>query len=542
MVEKKIVTFGDDARKSVAEGARILSQIVSVTLGPKGRAVMIGRGNSVVTTKDGVSVAKEIVLKDSLQNVGAQLLREIASQTADLSGDGTTTAVVLGEEILRLGMKAVVAGADVSALKKGLELALDSACNAVREMGSKVETNERLAQVATISANNDPEIGSIIAKAIQEIGKEGVISIGESKSIETNLEVVKGMQFSKGYVSPYFVNDSEKSVCAFSDAFLLLVGKKISGVTGLVKFIERFSEEKGSRPLLIVAEDIESEAIAMLVLNKVKGGLPLCAVKAPDFGDRRTQKLEDLAILTGATVVSSDVGLSLEEVDISVLGRAGKVRVSKDETVVVDGLGDSVRLEERCEQIRMELGNADSSYEREALAERLSKLQDGVAVIHVGAATEAEARERKDRIEDALHATRAALSSGVVAGGGVALIRAVPSLDKLLKEVSHDVAVGVRIIRQACFAPATQIASNCGENGSLISGKIYDSSDPNWGYNGLTNEFGNLFDMAVIDPVAVVVVALSKAVSVASLVLTSGCVVTDANEEAEEDDLAEAAY
>ncbi|WP_108624176.1 chaperonin GroEL [Candidatus Similichlamydia epinepheli] len=542
MVEKKIVTFGDEARSSIAEGARILSQIVSVTLGPKGRAVMIGRGNSVIATKDGVSVAKEIVLKDSLQNVGAQLLREIASQTADLSGDGTTTAVVLGNDILRLGMKAVVAGADVSCLKKGLELALDSACRSIREMGMEVETSERLEQVATISANNDPEIGAIIAKAIQEIGKEGVISIGESKSIETNLEVVKGMQFAKGYVSPYFVTDHEKGVCEFSDAFLLLVGRKISGVAGLVKFLERFSENKGGRPLLIIAEDIESEAIAMLVLNKVKGGLSVCAVKAPDFGDRRAQKLEDLAIMTGATVISSEVGLSLEEADLSVLGRAGKVRVSKEDTVVVDGFGDSARIENRCEEIRTALGNADSSYEKEALAERLSKLQNGVAVIHVGAATEAEARERKDRIEDALHATRAALSGGVVPGGGVALIRAVAGLDKLLGEVSAEVAVGVRIIRQACFAPSTQIASNCGENGALIAGKIHDNVDPNWGYNGLTNEFGNMVDMAVVDPVAVVVVALSKAVSVASLVLTSGCVITDAQEEDAEDDLAEAAY
>ncbi|WP_420885377.1 chaperonin GroEL [Candidatus Similichlamydia laticola] len=540
-MEKKIVTLGDEARQSIAEGAQTLAKIVSVTLGPKGRTVMLGRGQSVVTTKDGVSVAKEIVLKDSLQNVGAQLLKEIASQTADLAGDGTTTAVVLGNEILRLGMKAVVSGADVSSLRMGLELATERVCRVVREMGSKVETSERIAQVATISSNNDSEIGSIIAEAIQEVGKEGVISIGESKSIETKLEVVKGMQFSKGYVSPYFVTDLEKSICEFGDAFLLLVEKKISGVTGLVKFLERFSEEKGSRPLLIVAEEIESEAIAMLVLNKIKGGMPLCAVKAPDFGDRRKQKLEDLAILTGAQLISSESGLSLENADLSVLGRAGKIRVSKEETVVVEGRGDKAQIEERCEQIRLLLSKTDAAYEREALAERLSKMQDGVAVIYVGAATEAEARERKDRIEDALHATRAALTDGVVPGGGVALLRAVPVLEKLEKEVSPEIAVGVRIIRQACFAPATQIASNCGENGSLIAGKIYENSNPNWGYNGLTGSFGDLFELAVIDPVAVVVVSLSKAVSVASLMLTSGCVVTDSEEE-EEEEMEETAY
>ncbi len=404
-----------------------------------------------------------------------------------------------------------------------------------------METNERLAQVATISANNDPDIGSIIAKAIEEIGKEGVISIGESKSIETSLEVVKGMQFSKGYVSPYFVTDPEKGICELSDAFILLIGKKVASVAELVKFLERFSEVKGGRPLLIVAEDIESEAIAMLVLNKVKGGLPVCAVKAPDFGDRRKQKLEDLAVLTGAQVISSEVGLSLEDADLSVLGKAGKVRVSKEDTTVVEGLGDQACIEERCEQIRISLAQADSSYEREALAERLSKLQDGVAVIHVGAATEAEAREKKDRIEDALHATRAALSDGIVPGGGVALIRAVPLLEKLESEVSPEVAVGVSIIRRACFAPARQIASNCGENGSLIAGKIYESQDPHWGYNGLTNTFGNLLELAVVDPVAVVVVALGKAVSVASLVLTSGCVITNVHDEQEEE-LAEPGY
>ncbi|XP_060890443.1 chaperonin GroEL 1-like [Labrus mixtus] len=541
MVEKKIVTLGNEARQAIAEGARLLAQIVSVTLGPKGRTVMLGRGQSVVTTKDGVSVAKEIVLKDPLQNVGAQLLKEVASQTADLAGDGTTTAVVLGNEILRLGMKAVVSGADISSLKSGLELATEHVCRAVREMGVQVKTSERIAQVATISANNDPVIGAIIANAIQEVGREGVISIGESKSLETKLEVVKGMQFSKGYISPYFVTDLEKSVCEFSDAFLLLVEKKISGVSGLVKFLERFSEDKGGRPLLIIAEDIESEAIAMLVLNKMKGGMLVCAVKAPDFGDRRKQKLEDLSILTGAQLISSESGLSLEEADLSVLGRAGKIRVSKEDTIVVDGLGDKARVEERCEHIRFALSKSDSSHEREVLAERLSKLQDGVAVIYVGAATEAEARERKDRIEDALHATRAAIADGIVPGGGVALLRSVPVLKKLEKDVSPEVAVGVRIIRQACFAPATQIASNCGENGSLIAGKISEHVEPNWGYNGLTNTFGDLLELAVVDPVAVVVIALSKAVSVASLMLTSGCVVTE-SAESEEEEMAETAY
>lgn len=541
MVEKKIVTLGDQARKSIAEGAQALATVVAVTLGPKGRNVMLGRGNSVVTTKDGVSVAKEIVLKDPLQNVGAQLLKEIASQTADLAGDGTTTAVVLGNEILRLGMKAVVSGADVSSLKMGLEMATESVCRSVRKMGSKVETSERIAQVATISSNNDPMIGSIIAEAIREVGREGVISIGESKSIETKLEVVKGMQFSKGYISPYFVTDLEKSICEFSDVFLLLVEKKISGISGLVKFLERFSEEKGSRPLLIVAEDIEPEAVAMLVLNKIKGGMPICAVKAPDFGDRRKQKLEDLAILTGAQLISFEKGLSLEDADLSVLGRSGKVRVSKEETVVVEGLGDKAKIDERCEQIRLALSTADSSYEREALAERLSKLQGGVAVIYVGAATEGEARERKDRIEDALHATRAAIADGIVPGGGVALLRAVPALEKLEKEVSPEVAVGVRIIRQACFAPATQIALNCGENGSLIAGKIYEHKNENWGYNGFTNSFGDLLELAVVDPVAVVVVSLSKAVSVASLMLTSGCVITESPDE-EDEEMDESAY
>lgn len=521
----KMLQFHEEALKSLLKGVRTLAKAVKVTLGPKGRNVVINKGfGSPLSTKDGVTVAKEIHLKDKFENMGAQLVKEVAAKTSDTAGDGTTTAIVLAEAIFGAGSKNVAAGANPMGLKRGIDHAVEALLQALSSMASPVKTAEEIKQVATISANNDMEIGTIIAEAMDKVGKDGIITVTEAKGIETTLDVVEGMQFDKGYLSPYFVTNPENMSVELSNAHILITDKKLSAVKDLVPFLEKVME-KGPRPLLIIAEDVDGEALATLVVNKLKAGLPVCAVKAPGFGDKRKAMLQDIAILTGATVVSDEVGLSLDEVDSAVLGQAKTIKVTKEETTIVDGAGKDAAIQARAAQIKAELANpSTSSYDREKLEERLAKLVGGVAVINIGAATETEMKEKKARIEDALHATRAAVAEGIVAGGGVALLRAVKSLDKL--KLNGDEAIGAAIIREAVFAPATEIANNCGKQGNLIAEKVYESQG-NHGYNGLTDEFCDLFKAGVIDPVLVTKNALINAASISSLLLTTAAMITD---------------
>jgi len=521
----KLLKFKEDALKSILKGVHTLSKAVKVTLGPKGRNVVINKSFGTPTsTKDGVTVAKEIALKDKFENMGAQLVKEVASKTSDTAGDGTTTAIVLAEEIVRKGAKNVAAGSNPMSLKRGIDVAVQTLTEALQNLATPVRTSDEVKQIATISANNDPEIGGIIAEAMDKVGKDGIITVAEAKGIDTTLDVVEGMQFDKGYVSPYFITNAENMTVELENAYVLITDKKLSAVKELVAFLEK-AMEKGPRPLLIIAEDIEGEALATLVVNKLKGGLPVCAVKAPGFGDRRKAMLQDIAILTGATVVSEEVGLQLEDVGPEVLGQAKTIKVSKEETTIVDGMGDHANVQERVAQIKAELSNPNvSNYDKEKLEERLAKLVGGVAVVNVGAATETELKEKKARVEDALHATRAAVAEGIVPGGGVALLRTVDVLDKL--NLTGDEAVGVQIIRDAAFAPATAIANNCGKQGNLIAEKIYESTGA-MGYNGLTDEFTDLLQAGVVDPVLVTKQALTNAASVASLLLTTACMVTD---------------
>lgn len=521
----KQLKFHQDALKLIANGVRTLARAVKVTLGPKGRNVVIHEGfGAPLSTKDGVTVAKKIALKDKFENMGAQLVNEVAAKTSDMAGDGTTTAIVLAEAIYTAGMKNVAAGANPMMLKKGIDAAVDAIVKSLSGLATRINTSQEIEQIATISANNDPQIGSIIGKAMERVGKDGIITVADAKGIETTVDYVEGLQFDKGYLSPYFITNPENMSVEYSNAQILITDKKISAVKDIVPLLEKITA-KGSRPLLIIAEEIDGEALATLVVNKIKAGLVVCAVKAPSFGDRRKAILQDIAILTGATVVSEEVGLRLDEVDTHVLGGAKTVKISKEETTIIDGLGKQEELQKRIKQIKAELANPSTSkYDREKLEERLAKLVGGVAVINVGAATETELKEKKARVEDALHATRAAVMEGIVPGGGVALLRAVKSLDRL--KLTGDEAIGASIIRQAAFAPATAIANNCGKQGNLIAEKIYESSGA-YGYNGLTDEFTDLLKAGVIDPVLVTISALKNAASVASLLLTTAAMIAD---------------
>ncbi len=520
----KMLQFNEEALKSILSGVKKLAKAVIVTLGPKGRNVVINKGyGAPLSTKDGVTVAKEIALKDKFENMGAQLVKEASSKTSDVAGDGTTTAIVLAEAIYSAGVKNVIAGANPMGVKRGIEKAVETMIEALDKLAKKISKPEEIKQIATISANNDPEIGAIIAEAMEKVGKDGSITIAEAKSIDTTVDYVEGMQFDKGYLSPYFITNAEKMAVELDNALILITDQKLSNARDLVPILEKVVEA-GQRPLLIIADDIDKEALATLVVNKLKGGLSLCAVKAPAFGERRKAMLEDIAILTGGTLVTSDVGLSLDDVGLEVLGRAKRVKVSKEETTIVDGAGSSSAIEARILQIKAEISNSTSDYEKEKLEERLAKLVGGVAVINVGAATEAELKEKKARVDDALHATRAAVAEGIVPGGGVALLRAVKSLDKL--QATGDEKIGIDIIREAAFAPATAIASNCGKPGNLIAEKIFEK-DGSWGYNGLTDEFSDLIKDGVIDPVLVTKSALINAASVSGLLITIAAMITD---------------
>ena len=526
MAAKQIVT-GDHSRQSILRGVNLLADAVKITLGPKGRnAVIEKKFGAPVITKDGVTVAKEIELKDSLENMGAQMVREVASKTSDVAGDGTTTATVLAQAIFREGVKTVAAGGSPMALKRGIERAVEVAVEEVKKLHKDVK-GEMIAQVGTISANNDKQIGGIIAEAMKKVGKDGVITIEESKTMETQLEVVEGMQFDRGYLSPYFVTDPERMECVVEDARILIHEKKISSMKDLLPLLENIA--KVGKPLLVIAEEVEGEALATLVVNKLRGTLQCCAVKAPGFGDRRKAMLEDIAILTGGKAITEDLGIKLENVKIEDLGSAKKVTIDKDNTTIVEGGGKSSAIEGRVKQIRTQIEETTSDYDREKLQERLAKLVGGVAVIKVGAATETELKEKKARVEDAMHATRAAVEEGIVPGGGVALLRCTPALEKL--KVEDDEEIGVNIVKRALEEPLRQIAQNAGVEGAIVVGRIRESKDEHFGYNAETGEYGDLVKMGVIDPAKVTRLALQNAASVSALMLTTEALVAEIKEE-----------
>ncbi|KXF78608.1 molecular chaperone GroEL [Paramesorhizobium deserti] len=520
----KEVKFGRDARERLLRGVNILADAVKVTLGPKGRNVVIDKSfGAPRITKDGVSVAKEIELEDKLENMGAQMLREVASKTNDIAGDGTTTATVLGQAIVQEGAKAVAAGMNPMDLKRGIDLAVNEVVADLVKKATKIKTSEEVAQVGTISANGDASIGEMIAQAMQKVGNEGVITVEEAKTAETELEVVEGMQFDRGYLSPYFVTNPEKMVADLDDAYILLHEKKLSNLQALLPVLEAVVQT--SKPLLIVAEDVEGEALATLVVNKLRGGLKIAAVKAPGFGDRRKAMLEDIAILTGGQVISEDLGIKLENVTLDMLGRAKKVSISKENTTIVDGAGQKAEITARVNQIKQQIEETTSDYDREKLQERLAKLAGGVAVIRVGGATEVEVKEKKDRVDDALNATRAAVEEGIVAGGGTALLRASAAITA--KGVNADQEAGINIVRRALQAPARQIASNAGDEASIVVGKILENSKDTYGYNTATGEYGDLIALGIVDPVKVVRTALQNAASVAGLLITTEAMIAE---------------
>ncbi len=521
----KEVRFSTDARNKLLRGVDILANAVRVTLGPKGRNVALDKSYGAPRiSKDGVTVAKEIELANKFENMGAQLVREIASKTSDAAGDGTTTAMVLAHAIIREGARAVAAGMNPMDLKRGVDLAVDAVVEELKKRSKKVKTSEEISQVATVSANGDREIGNMIAKAMDKVGKEGVITVEEAKSIATELEVVEGMQFDRGYVSPYFVSNAEKMLVELEDLYILLHEKKLSGLQAMLPLLEAVVQS--AKPLLVVAEDIEGEALATLVVNKLRGGLKVVAVKAPGFGDRRKAMLEDMAILTGGQVISEDLGIKLENVTLSMLGRCKRLIVTKDETTIISGAGKKADIEGRCNQLRQQVEETTSDYDREKLQERLAKLAGGVAVIRVGGATEIEVKERKDRVEDAMHATRAAVEEGVVAGGGVALLYAHKSLNGLKPE-NEDQRVGIDIVRRALQAPTRQIAENAGADGSIVVGKLLESKNTDWGFDAQTEGFKDLVKAGIIDPTKVVRTALQNAASVAGLVITTEAMVAE---------------
>jgi chaperonin GroEL len=521
----KQVKFSTDARDKMLRGVDILANAVKVTLGPKGRNVVLDKSfGAPRITKDGVTVAKEIELEDKFENMGAQMVREVASKTSDIAGDGTTTATVLAQCIVKEGAKAVAAGVNPMDLKRGVDLAVHALVEDLRKKAKKVTSNEEIAQIGTISANGDVEIGRFLADAMQRVGNEGVITVEEAKSLETELEVVEGMQFDRGYLSPYFVTNTDKMRAELEDPYILIHEKKLSNMQDMLPLLEAIVQT--GKPLLIVAEDVEGEALATLVVNKLRGGLKVAAVKAPGFGDRRKAMLEDIAILTGGQAVSEDLGIKLENVTLAMLGRAKKVIITKEDTTIVDGTGKRKEIEGRISQIRAQIEETNSDYDREKLQERLAKLAGGVAVVRVGGATEVEVKERKDRVDDALHATRAAVEEGILAGGGVALLHAHKVLDKLVP-ANDDQKVGIGIVRKAVQAPARQIAENAGVDGSIVIGKILESKDPAFGFNAQTGEYGDLVRQGVIDPAKVVRTALQDAASVAGLLITTEAMVAE---------------
>jgi chaperonin GroEL len=520
----KEIKFGRTAREKMLRGVDILADAVKVTLGPKGRNVIIDKSfGAPRITKDGVSVAKEIELEDKFENMGAQMVREVASKTNDIAGDGTTTATVLAQAIVREGAKAVAAGMNPMDLKRGIDLAVTEVVKDIVGKAKKISTSDEVAQVGTISANGEKEIGAYIAEAMQKVGNEGVITVEEAKTAETELEVVEGMQFDRGYLSPYFVTNPEKMVAELEDAYILLHEKKLSNLQAMLPVLEAVVQT--GKPLLIISEDVEGEALATLVVNKLRGGLKIAAVKAPGFGDRRKAMLEDIAILTGGTVISEDIGIKLESVTLEMLGRAKKVSITKENTTIVDGSGQKSDIEGRVAQIKAQIEETTSDYDREKLQERLAKLAGGVAVIRVGGATEIEVKEKKDRIDDALNATRAAVQEGIVPGGGTALLRASVVLN--IKGANEDQTAGINIVRKALQSLVRQIAENAGDEGSIIVGKILESNTDNYGYNAQTSEFGDMIAMGIVDPVKVVRTALQNAASVAGLLVTTEAMIAE---------------
>ncbi|MFD1195553.1 chaperonin GroEL [Seohaeicola saemankumensis] len=521
----KDVKFSSDARNRMLKGVNTLADAVKVTLGPKGRNVVLDKSfGAPRITKDGVSVAKEIELEDKFENMGAQMVKEVASRTNDEAGDGTTTATVLAQAIIKEGMKAVAAGMNPMDLKRGIDLATSKVVDAIKAAARDVSDSAEVAQVGTISANGEAEIGRQIADAMQKVGNEGVITVEENKGLETETTVVEGMQFDRGYLSPYFVTNPDKMIADLEDCMILLHEKKLSSLQPMVPLLE--SVIQSQKPLLIIAEDVEGEALATLVVNKLRGGLKIAAVKAPGFGDRRKAMLQDIAILTGGQVISEDLGMKLESVTIDMLGSAKKISITKDETTIVDGHGEKAEIEARVAQIRQQIEETTSDYDREKLQERVAKLAGGVAVIRVGGMTETEVKERKDRVDDALNATRAAVQEGIVVGGGVALIQAGKTLEGL-KGANSDQDVGISIVRKAIEAPLRQIAENSGVDGSVVAGKIRESNDKTFGFNAQTEEYGDMFKFGVIDPAKVVRTALQDAASVAGLLITTEAMVAD---------------
>ena len=521
----KEVKFHSDARESMLRGVDILANAVKVTLGPKGRNVVLDKSfGAPRITKDGVTVAKEIELADKFENMGAQMVREVASKTSDMAGDGTTTATILAQSIVQEGVKAVAAGMNPMDLKRGIDKAVEAIVAELKANARKVTKNDEIAQVGTISANGDAEIGRFLAEAMQKVGNEGVITVEEAKTAETELEVVEGMQFDRGYLSPYFITNQDKMRVELEDPYVLIHEKKLSNLQALLPVLEAVVQS--SKPLLIIAEDVEGEALATLVVNKLRGGLKVAAVKAPGFGDRRKAMLEDIAILTGGTAVSEDLGIKLENVTLNMLGRARKVVVEKENTTIVDGAGSKDEIQGRITQIKAQIEETTSDYDREKLQERLAKLAGGVAVIRVGGSTETEVKERKDRVDDAMHATRAAVEEGILPGGGVALLRSVRALDALAVE-NPDQKAGVDIVRRAVEAPVRQIAENSGAEGSIVVGKLRDKADFSFGWNAQTGEYGDLYKQGVIDPAKVVRTALQDAASVAGLLVTTEAMIAE---------------
>ncbi|MBO6281564.1 MAG: chaperonin GroEL [Alphaproteobacteria bacterium] len=521
----KDIKFGTDARAKMLKGVETLAKTVKVTLGPKGRNVMLEKSyGAPKLTKDGVSVAKEVVLADKFENMGAQLIKEVAQKTADKAGDGTTTATVLAEAIIREGCKAVAAGMNPQDVKRGIDMAVNAVVEDVKSRSKKVQSSEEIAQVGTISANGDTTIGEYLSKAMEKVGNDGVITVEDAKGLETELDVVEGMQFDRGYLSPYFVTNPEKMNCEFDSPYILLYDKKISNLQSMISILEAIVQS--GRALVIIAEDIEGEALATLVVNRIRSGLKVCAVKAPGFGDRRKAMLQDIATLTGGQVISDELGMKLENVTLDMLGMAKRVEITKDDTTIIDGAGDKEAIKGRAAQIRQEIAHTTSDYDREKLQERLGKLSGGVAVIKVGGASEVEVKERKDRIDDALHATRAAVREGIVAGGGAALLYATKALDSI-KTDNQDQNVGIDIIRKALQAPLRQIAENAGVDGAVIAGKMLESKDTNFGYNAQSGEFTDMIKAGIVDPTEVVRTALQDAASVGGLLITTEAMVAE---------------
>ena len=524
----KDVQFGNEVRQKMVNGVNVLANAVRVTLGPKGRNVVLDRAfGGPHITKDGVSVAKEIELKDKFENMGAQMVKEVASKTNDVAGDGTTTATVLAQSIVAEGMKYVTAGMNPTDLKRGIDKAVAALVEELKNIAKPCDTSKEIAQVGSISANSDEQVGAIIAEAMEKVGKEGVITVEDGKSLENELDVVEGMQFDRGYLSPYFINDAEKQIAALDNPFVLLFDKKISNIRDLLPVLEQVA--KASRPLLIIAEDVEGEALATLVVNNIRGILKTVAVKAPGFGDRRKAMLQDIAILTGGVVISEEVGLSLEKATLDDLGQAKRIEIGKENTTIIDGFGDAVQIEARVAEIRQQIETATSEYDKEKLQERVAKLAGGVAVIKVGAATEVEMKEKKDRVEDALHATRAAVEEGVVAGGGVALLRARAALENL-HTGNADQDAGVQIVLRAVESPLRQIVANAGGEPSVVVNKVLEG-EGNYGYNAGSGEYGDMIEMGVLDPAKVTRSALQHAASIAGLMLTTDCMIAEIPEE-----------